>query len=199
MTTTIAPFTTFASRAVLLPQDDIDTDQIIPARFLKTTNKDGLAANLFADWRYETDGAPRATFPLNDPQAEGARILIAARNFGCGSSREHAVWALASWGIRAVIALSFADIFQNNALKNGLVPVTVDPDLYSALIAARSRHPSVVITIDLAAQRVSLPDGTSGGFPIDAFAKQCLLKGVDELGYLLTFMDRIEAHESQYT
>jgi 3-isopropylmalate/(R)-2-methylmalate dehydratase small subunit len=196
--TTIAPFTTFSSRAVLLAQDDIDTDQIIPARFLKTTSRDGLAANLFADWRYEADGAPRATFPLNDPQAEGARILIAGRNFGCGSSREHAVWALASWGIRAVIALSFADIFRNNALKNGLLPVAVEPDVYTAIVAARSRHPSVVISIDLEAQRASLPDGTSGEFPIDSFSKRCLVKGVDELGYLLTFLDRIEAHESQH-
>lgn len=196
MTTTIAPFTTFAARAVLLAQDDVDTDQIVPARFLKTTSRDGLGANLFADWRYESDGSARPTFVLNEPAAEGAQILIAGRNFGCGSSREHAVWALASWGFRAIVAPSFGDIFRNNALKNGLLPVAVSPEVHGAIVAARLRHPAVEVAIDLEAQRASLPDGTSGEFPIDAFAKRCLIKGVDELGYLLTFLDRIEAYES---
>jgi 3-isopropylmalate/(R)-2-methylmalate dehydratase small subunit len=196
MTTSIAPFSTFAARAVLLAQDDVDTDQIVPARFLKTTSRDGLGASLFADWRYEPDGAARPSFALNEPAAEGAQILIAGRNFGCGSSREHAVWALASWGFRAVVAPSFGDIFRNNALKNGLLPVAVSADFHAAIVATRARHAAVEIAVDLEAQRVSLPDGTSGAFPIDAFAKRCLIKGVDELGYLLTFLDRIEAHES---
>jgi 3-isopropylmalate/(R)-2-methylmalate dehydratase small subunit len=190
------PFASLAARAVVLPVDDVDTDQIIPARFLKTTNKAGLGASLFSDWRYDDKGDPRPEFALNQPDAEGAHVLVAGRNFGCGSSREHAVWALAGWGVRAVIALSFADIFRNNALKNGLLPVEVDAKFHQALLASRAREPSVVVAIDLEAQRVRLPDGTQATFPIDPFAKRCLLQGVDELGYLLSFLPRIEAHEA---
>ncbi len=190
------PIRSFSSRMVALPVDDVDTDQIIPARFLKTTNKAGLGAALFSDWRYDEKGAPRGDFPLNAPDAEGARVLVAGRNFGCGSSREHAVWALAGWGVRAVIATSFADIFKNNALKNGLLPIEVDEAFHAKLVAARGRDPAVAVTIDLEAQRVRLPDGSQATFPIDPFAKRCLLQGVDELGYLLSFMPRIQAHET---
>jgi 3-isopropylmalate/(R)-2-methylmalate dehydratase small subunit len=191
------PFTKLTARAAVLVRDDVDTDQIIPARFLKTTEKAGLAAALFADWRYGPDGSPRADFPLNAPDAAGAEILVGGRNFGCGSSREHAVWALAAGGFRAVVALSFADIFRNNAAKNGLLAVEVGSSMHAAIVAARARDPSASLTVDLEPQRVSLPDGTSGEFPIDPFAKRCLLQGVDELGYLLTHAERIEAHESR--
>ena len=194
-----APFTRLASRAVVLLRDDVDTDQIIPARFLKTTDKSNLASALFADWRYGEGGSERPDFPLNAPESVGAEILIGGRNFGCGSSREHAVWALAAGGFRAVIAPSFADIFRNNAAKNGLLAVPVAEDFHAALVAARSRNASLVVTIDLAEQRVHLPDGTSGAFPIDPFAKRCLLQGLDELGYLLSHRERIEVYEQRHT
>jgi 3-isopropylmalate/(R)-2-methylmalate dehydratase small subunit len=191
------PFSALASRVVSLPTDDVDTDQIVPARYLKTTNKTGLGAALFADWRLDPDGEPRPEFPLNMPDAEGAQVLVAGRNFGCGSSREHAVWALTGWGIRAVIALSFGDIFRSNALKNGLLPLEVDAPFHAALLAARAADPSLAVTIDLEGQHVRLPDGKRGDFPIEAFAKRCLLQGVDELGYLLSFVPQIEAHEAR--
>ena len=189
-------FTRLAARTAVVLRDDIDTDQIIPARFLKTTEKAGLASALFADWRYADSGAPRPEFPLNQPDAAGAEILVGGRNFGCGSSREHAVWALAAGGFRAVVAASFADIFRNNAAKNGLLAVEVSADFHAKVVSARARDPGVILSIDLAKQEVSLPDGTTGTFPIDPFAKRCLLQGVDELGYLLSHSDRIEAHES---
>jgi 3-isopropylmalate/(R)-2-methylmalate dehydratase small subunit len=187
---TAPAFTSLSSRVVALPVDDVDTDQIIPARFLKTTTKSGLAGALFADW------SARADFPLRAPSASGAEILVAGRNFGCGSSREHAVWALSAGGFRAVVALSFADIFQANAIKNGLLPVAVAPAFHAALLRAAAIDPSVVVRLDLASQSARLPDGTATTFPVDPFAKTCLLRGVDELGILLSRLPEIEAHEA---
>ncbi len=191
----MAKFTALTSRVVVLPVNDIDTDQIIPARFLKTTDKAGLGASLFADWRYQADGSPRPDFPLNEPRASGAQVLLAGDNFGCGSSREHAPWALAGFGFRAVVATSFADIFRNNALKNGLLPVAVDAPSHAALIGQLRRTPEAEVTVDLAEQVLRLPDGQIACFPIDGFSRTCLLEGVDELGYLLKFADRIADYE----
>jgi 3-isopropylmalate/(R)-2-methylmalate dehydratase small subunit len=191
----MAQFTTLASRAVALPASDVDTDQIIPARFLKVTDKAGLGDALFADWRYSPDGSPRPDFVLNQPGARGAAILVAGDNFGCGSSREHAPWALTGFGFRAVVSTSFADIFRNNALKNGLLPVAVDAATHAELLDLLRREPQAVLAIDLAAQTLTLPGGKAVAFPIDAFAKACLLDGVDELGYLLRFSDRIAEYE----
>jgi 3-isopropylmalate/(R)-2-methylmalate dehydratase small subunit len=191
-----AQFDVLTSRVVALPIDDIDTDQIIPARFLKVTDKAGLGQALFADWRYLPDGSPRPEFALNRSDAHGAQILIAGDNFGCGSSREHAPWALAGWGLRAVVARGFADIFQNNALKNGLVPVTVDAAVHGELLAMRERDPELTLTIDLRAT-VLKPDGRAVGFPIDPFARRCLLDGLDELSYLVTHEQLVKAYESR--
>ena len=190
-------FTTLVSNVALLPLDDIDTDQIIPARYLKTTEKAGLAPYLFADWRYSADGTPKLDFALLLPEAEGAKILLAGNNFGCGSSREHAPWALTAWGFRAVIALSFADIFRSNALKNGLLPVVLEPEAHARVVALRVARPSTELAIDLFTQRVTLPDGESFGFPIDPFSKRCLVQGVDELGYILSFEHEIAQHEAR--
>ena len=190
-------FTHLTSTAVLLPINDIDTDQIIPARFLKTTSKTGLGEGLFADWRYFPDGLPQPEFPLNNPQYRSAQILVAGDNFGCGSSREHAPWALTDYGFRAIIATSFADIFRNNSLKNGLLPVEIDPALHVDLIYSLKQNPNGQLTIDLAAQQLTLPDGAQAQFPINGFAKNCLLNGVDELGYLLSFEARIVNYEAQ--
>lgn len=176
-------FEPIASHYVVLAKDDIDTDQIIPARYLKTTERSGLGVHAFHDWRYDSSGVPRTDFPLNDPGAWDACVLVAGRNFGCGSSREHAVWALMAAGFRAVVATAFADIFRGNALGNGLLPVEVDDDVMSELLrAAADRRP--VVRIDLAAQCLTLPDGSSVRFPIAPFAKHCLLNGVDELDVL---------------
>lgn len=191
------PFTTLTSRAVLLPVDDIDTDQIIPARYLKITDKSGLGDALFADWRYEADGTPKADFVLNQPSSTGAQILVAGRNFGCGSSREHAPWALAGFGFRAVIAAGFADIFRNNALKNGLLPVILDAETHQTLLDMLQELPSAQVTVDLEKQRLTLPNGDNVPFPIDAFSRDCLLNGVDELGYLLNLEAEISAYEQQ--
>ena len=191
----MARFTTLTSRVVVLPIADIDTDQIIPARFLKTTDKNGLGKSLFADWRYEADGSPKPGFVLNQPGATGARILLAGDNFGCGSSREHAPWALTGFGFTAVISTSFADIFKNNALKNGLVPVVVDAAAHAELSRALAADPAAEVTVDLAAQAVTLPGGRAVTFPIDAFSRTCLLEGVDELGYILKHDGQIAAHE----
>jgi 3-isopropylmalate/(R)-2-methylmalate dehydratase small subunit len=191
----MAQFISLSSRVVVVPQNDIDTDQIIPARFLKTTDKSGLGVSLFADWRYGQDGEAVAGFPLNASRAQGAAILLAGDNFGCGSSREHAPWALTGFGFRAVVSTSFADIFRNNALKNGLLPVAIDAGAHAALQAQLARDPEAQVTVDLAAQALTLPDGTRVKFPIDPFARTCLLEGVDELGYILRFEPRIEAHE----
>ena len=189
-------FERFSSRAIVLPVNDIDTDQIIPARFLKTIDKTGLATNLFADWRYRSDGKPDPDFPLNRPERLGAQVLLAGANFGCGSSREHAPWALIGYGLRAVVSTSIADIFHNNALKNGLLPVVVDATTHQRMLALFTSSPEAELTIDLASQTISLPDGQDAGFAIDVFAKSCLLNGVDELGYLLGMEDRIAAYEA---
>jgi 3-isopropylmalate/(R)-2-methylmalate dehydratase small subunit len=191
----MAQFISLTSRVVILPRNDIDTDQIIPARFLKTTDKAGLGSSLFADWRYGADGAPVAGFPLNAPRAHGAQVLLAGDNFGCGSSREHAPWALTGFGFRAVVSTSFADIFRNNALKNGLLPVAIEAGAHASLLAQLGKDPEAQVTVDLASQTLTLPDGVQVGFPIDAFSRTCLLEGVDELGYILRFEPRIEAHE----
>lgn len=184
------------SRLVLLPNNDIDTDQIIPARFLKGIDKAGLGDHLFHNWRYHEDGGNDADFPLNQEEARGAAMVLAGDNFGCGSSREHAVWALSDWGIRVVIATSFADIFRNNALNNGLVPVAVDEETHGALVRQRRQDPSMQVTLELAAESLSFAGG-GAHFPIDPFAKRCLLSGIDKLGYLLTFEDQISAYEAR--
>ena len=185
------PLTTLISRTVVLPEANIDTDRIIPARFLTTTTRAGLGAHLFADWRYDAHGAPRADFPLNQPDAAGCRILVAGRNFGCGSSREHAPWALVDHGFRAVISTEIADIFRSNSLKNGLLPVVVDEAAGAWLIA----HPGVEVTLDVADATLTLPTGATLSFPLEPFARHCLLEGVDELGFLLARCEAIEAFE----
>jgi 3-isopropylmalate/(R)-2-methylmalate dehydratase small subunit len=189
------PFTTLTSRIVCLPNDNIDTDQIIPARFLKVTDKAGLGENVFADWRYAADGTARPDFVLNRPEMQGRQILLAGANFGCGSSREHAPWALLGWGFRAVVSTSFADIFRNNAFKNGLLPVALDLTDYQRLLAELASAPDAEVTIDLPSQSVRLPDGQALAFPIDSFNKYCLLNGLDQLQYLQEQMARIEAYE----
>jgi 3-isopropylmalate/(R)-2-methylmalate dehydratase small subunit len=189
------PFTTLTSRVVVMPINDIDTDQIIPARFLKVTDKAGLGASLFADWRYLPDGSPKPDFILNQPQSQGAQILLAGDNFGCGSSREHAPWALAGFGFRAVISTSFADIFRNNSLKNGFLPVVVDPQAHRELITLYQGSASARLTIDLASQMLILEDESVVTFPIDTFSKTILLKGTDELGYMLTLEEKISRYE----
>jgi 3-isopropylmalate/(R)-2-methylmalate dehydratase small subunit len=189
------PFRTLTSPIIPLPQRNIDTDQIIPARFLKVTGKAGLGDGLFSDWRYNPDGSVKPEFVLNQPRYQEARILLAGDNFGCGSSREHAPWALVGWGIRAVISTSFADIFRGNALKNGLLPVEVPGDALESLFDLAVEAPQAEITIDLEGQTVTLPDDSVIRFPIDGFARRCLLDGVDQLGYLLSFLDQIAAYE----
>ena len=188
------PFTNFESRLVPLPNNNIDTDQIIPARFLKTTSKEGLDKQLFCDWRYDAQGAPKPDFILNQPRAKGAAILLAGDNFGCGSSREHAPWALTQFGFRAVISTSFADIFKQNSLKNSLLPIVVPPDIHAALFALRE---DAKVAIDLPAQTLTLPDGRRVEFPVDEFSKRCLVDGVDELGYILRNDATITAFESK--
>jgi len=192
------PFTQLISRLVVLPLDNVDTDQIIPARFLKTTDKAGLGENLFADWRYDEAGRPKPDFPLNRPEAKGCQVLLAGDNFGCGSSREHAPWALAGFGFRAVISASFADIFHNNALKNGLLPVAVDAETHRRLMDLATADPTAQVTVDLAQRTLSLPDGTTATFPMDPFAQACLLQGIDELGYLLAHQPQITAYEQAH-
>ena len=191
-------FTNFTSRVVAIPSNDIDTDQIIPARFLKVTDKSGLGAALFSDWRYNADGSPRPDFVLNTPAARGVQILLAGDNFGCGSSREHAPWALTGFGFRAVVSTSFADIFRNNALKNGLLPVAVGSEVHQAIFDALEANPDAEVVVDLASQTVTLPDGQMVNFQIDPFARTCLLQGVDELGYILNLDDKITEFEKQY-
>lgn len=187
----MAKFDRLTARVVSLPADNIDTDQIIPARFLKVTDKEGLADCLFADWRQDP------SFVLNQPDAQGAQILLAGDNFGSGSSREHAPWALYAWGFRAVIATSFADIFRNNALKNGLLPVSVDASILATLVAQRDSRPELTLTIDLSSQKLQLPAGEAVSFPIDGFAKHCLVQGIDQLDYLLGFAEEIAAYEGR--
>ena len=187
------PLTVIRSRTVNLPSTNIDTDQIIPARFLRTTTREGLGASLFADWRYDQDGRPRPDFALNEPGAKGCQVLVAGRNFGCGSSREHAPWALLDFGIRAVISTEIADIFRSNSLKNGLLPIVVDESTHAWLLA----NPGIEVEIDLAASSLRLPDGRSISFPIEAFSRYCLMNGIDELGYLLNQAPAIDQYERQ--
>jgi 3-isopropylmalate/(R)-2-methylmalate dehydratase small subunit len=186
--------TQIRSRTVTLPASNIDTDQIIPARFLTATSKAGFGKHLFADWRYDADGNPRPDFALNQPEAKGAAILVAGRNIGCGSSREHAPWALQDFGFAAVISTEFADIFRTNCLKNGLLPVLVDESIHAWLLA----NPNVEVAIDVASTTLTLPDGRRVNFPLEGFARYCLLNGVDELGFLLSKNDAIAAYESAH-
>jgi 3-isopropylmalate/(R)-2-methylmalate dehydratase small subunit len=187
------PIRVIETRTVVIPRENIDTDQIIPGRFLKVTDKKGLGKALFSDWRYDADGKPRPDFVLNRPEAQGCRVLVAGDNFGCGSSREHAPWALVDHGFQAVISTRIADIFKNNALKNGLVPVVLEPAAVAKLVAA----PGAPVKIDLASQTVTLPDGSAAPFPIDGFARYCLMNGVDELGFLLAQEEAIASYESK--
>ena len=186
--------TQIQSKTVVIPSSNIDTDQIIPARFLTSTSKAGFGKHLFADWRYDAAGNPKPDFVLNRPEARGAAILIAGRNIGCGSSREHAPWALQDFGFQAVISTEFADIFRTNCLKNGLVPVLVDEKTHVWLLA----NPQVEVTIDVEKLTLTLPDGTAVKFPLEGFARFCLLNGVDELGYLLSKGDAISAYEQKH-
>jgi 3-isopropylmalate/(R)-2-methylmalate dehydratase small subunit len=185
--------TTLRSRTVVLPAGNIDTDQIIPARFLTTTTREGLGRSLFADWRYDAQGTPRPDFVLNRPEAQGCTILVAGRNFGCGSSREHAPWALSDYGFQAVVSTEIADIFRNNSLKNGFLPVVVDEAASQWLIA----NPGAEVTIDVASCTLTLPTGISVKFPLESFSRYCLLNGVDELGFLLERRGQIEAYEQR--
>lgn len=186
--------TTIRSRTAVLPASNIDTDQIIPARFLTTTTRLGLGKQLFSDWRYAPDGSPKPEFLLNRPEAAGCQVLVAGRNFGCGSSREHAPWALLDYGFRAVISTEIADIFRNNSLMNGLLPIVVDESTSRWLIA----NPGSEVSIDLGTSTLQLANGTSVNFPIDPFARFCLLNGVDELGFLLQQQERISAYEARH-
>ncbi len=191
-------FTKLTSTMLPLPQCDVDTDQIIPATYLKVTNKDGLAEGLFARWCYKPDGTLDPDFALNQPQYQGAQVLVAGDNFGTGSSREHAPWALLGRGFRVVVSTSFADIFRNNALKNGLLPVVVDEQTHQQLMSLTTEDPNSQIEIDLAEQTLKLPDDRIVTFPIDSFSKICLLEGVDQLGYLLNHEPEIAAYEEKW-
>ncbi|HZA80065.1 MAG TPA: 3-isopropylmalate dehydratase small subunit [Actinomycetes bacterium] len=192
------PLRPFTSKLVPLVVDNVDTDQIIPARFLKGTSKDGLGDGLFADWRYDAEGRPRADFVLNRPELAGRAVLLAGANFGSGSSREHAAWALTAFGFRAVLAPLVADIFRNNALKNGLLPVELPAADHAELAAAVAADPDAQVTVDLAAETVTLPDGRAVGFSVDPFARQMLLDGTDELGYLLAQGAAVAAYEEAH-
>ncbi len=190
----MAAVTQIRSRTVALPVTNIDTDQIIPARFLTATSKAGFGKHLFADWRYDAAGNPKPDFVLNKPEAKGAGILVAGRNIGCGSSREHAPWALQDFGFQAIVSTEFADIFRTNCLKNGLLPVVVDEQTHAWLLA----NPGVEIDIDIASSTLTLPDGTKVPFPLEGFARYCLMNGVDELGFLLSKNDAISAYEKSH-
>jgi 3-isopropylmalate/(R)-2-methylmalate dehydratase small subunit len=193
------PFTVFTSRVVPIPAENVDTDQIVPARYLKVTDKNGLAEALFRDWRFEEDGSlkePR--FVLDRPEMAGRRILLVGDNFGAGSSREHAPWALTAWGIRAILSTSFADIFRSNSLKNGVLPIVVDAATHARLFEMLAADPDSELTIDLAEQGVLLPDGTTLDFDIDPFAKRMILAGTDELGYLLSKDAELRAWEAAH-
>jgi 3-isopropylmalate/(R)-2-methylmalate dehydratase small subunit len=192
------PIKTFTAQIVALPVSDIDTDQIIPARYLKTTDKAGIGGGLFADWRYNADGSPKPDFVLNRSDVQGAQILVAGNNFGCGSSREHAPWALQGYGFKAVISTYFADIFKNNSLKNGLLPIVVDQETYYQLVSLFEEDPTTTVTVDLASQTLTLPGGQQVNFPIDAFTKHCLLNGVDQMGFLLGEDAQIAAYEASH-
>ena len=189
------PIRSIESRTVVLPSSNIDTDQIIPARFLTTTTKEGLGKQAFADWRYDASGEPKADFVLNQPAATGCEILVAGRNFGCGSSREHAPWALLDYGFRAVVSTEIADIFRNNSLKNGLLPIVIDASTHAWLMA----NPGAKVRIDLEAKTLTLPSGVAVTFPIEAFARYCLLNGIDELGYLMKQSAAIARYEQAHS
>jgi 3-isopropylmalate/(R)-2-methylmalate dehydratase small subunit len=193
----MSKFTTLQSKVIPLAAENVDTDQIIPARYLKVTDKLGLGDNLFADWRYNGDGSPKADFILNNAEMKGRAVLLAGDNFGCGSSREHAPWALTGYGIRAVISTSFADIFRNNSLKNGLLPIIVDKATHQQLFSLLEEDPNTSLSVDLASQTLTLPDGRGVPFPIDDFSKTCLLNGIDEIGYVLAMREKIEAFETR--
>ena len=184
---------TFSANTVNLPNEDIDTDQIIPARFLTRQTTDGIGECLFADWRFDKSGKPNEDFILNQPESTDAGILVAGHNFGCGSSREHAAWSLVDYGFRAVVSTSFADIFQNNSLKNGLITIVVDLETHKWLI----EHPATELTVDLENTEIILENGKAISFPIDSFARYCLLHGVDQLGYILKHDSEITAYENQ--
>jgi len=187
------PVTRITARTIVLPLEDVDTDQIIPARYLRTTVREGLGENLFADWRYDKDGSEIDGFVLNEPESKGAGILVAGRNFGCGSSREHAPWALLDHGFHAVISTAIADIFRNNSLKNGFLPVIVDEDTHRWLLA----HPGIELTLDVEAKELTLPNGNTVNFPIENFSRYCLLNGVDQLGFLMEQSDAISSYEAK--
>jgi 3-isopropylmalate/(R)-2-methylmalate dehydratase small subunit len=186
----------FSSTYVVLPSENVDTDQIIPARFLTTTNREGLGPNAFNDWRYLADGSPNPDFVLNKPESKGAEVLVAGHNFGCGSSREHAVWALAGAGFRAVVSSTFADIFRGNALGNGLLPIQVSPEVLAKLMA--SHTPTTRVSVDLERSTLTLPDGETVTFPVPPFSKYCLLNGIDEMGFLLKTSAEVDGYESQH-
>ena len=188
------PLRRITSRTVVIASTDIDTDQIIPARFLTTTTREGLGKQLFADWRYQEDGSPKQEFVLNRPEARGAQILVAGRNFGCGSSREHAPWALLDYGFRALISEGIADIFRGNALKNGFLPIVVDAETSQWLL----HNPGAELDIDLQAMRLTLPTGSAIAFVIEPFARHCLLNGLDEFGYLRSKLGDIERFEATH-
>jgi 3-isopropylmalate/(R)-2-methylmalate dehydratase small subunit len=193
------PITSFTSTIVALPLENVDTDQIIPAKYLKVTDKSGLGEGLFQSWRYNADGSPKPDFVLNRPEVQGAQILIAGNNFGCGSSREHAVWALQGYGFKAVISTYFASIFNNNALNKGLLPIVVDEETYYQLVSLFDEDPTTSVTVDLANQMLILPGGQHVGFPIDSFAKHCMLNGLDQLGFLQAEEPAIAAYESAHS
>ena len=188
------PIQKFSSKTVVMPYSDIDTDQIIPARFLTTTSKSGLGQHAFSNWRYNADGSLKTDFILNQPAAQGCQILVAGNNFGCGSSREHAPWALLDCGFKAVISTEIADIFRSNSLKNGLLPIVIDKDTHTWLM----NNPGVNIEINLATSSLSLPNGKTASFSIEGFARYCLLNGVDELGFLLKQIDNIKQFEQAH-
>jgi 3-isopropylmalate/(R)-2-methylmalate dehydratase small subunit len=195
-----APFRSFTSKVVPLPAENVDTDQVVPARYLKVTDKAGLADALFRDWRFAEDGSLREPpFVLDRPEMAGRQVLLAGDNFGAGSSREHAPWALTAWGIRAILSTSFADIFRSNALKNGVLPIVVDPVTHERLFAIVEADPDAAFTVDLAEQGVLLPDGSTLDFDIDQFAKKMLLAGTDEIGYVLLQLPTIEAWEATHS
>ena len=187
------PVTRITARTIVLPLEDVDTDQIIPARYLRTTVREGLGENLFADWRYDKDGSEIDGFVLNEPESKGAGILVAGRNFGCGSSREHAPWALLDHGFHAVISTEIADIFRNNSLKNGFLPVIVDEDTHRWLLA----HPGIDLTLDVETKELTFPNGNRVDFPIENFSRYCLLNGVDQLGFLMEQADAISSYEAK--
>jgi 3-isopropylmalate/(R)-2-methylmalate dehydratase small subunit len=188
------PITTFKGKSVGIPIANIDTDQITPARYLKGTEKK-LAHAFFADWRFNVDGSPKADFPLNKPGAQGASVLVAGDNYGCGSSREHAAWAANDFGVRALISTSVADIHRNNCLKNGIIPVLVDAETHAEALAAAAQNQE--FSVDLPSQTLTLPSGKKVSFPIDPFAKKCLMQGLDELGYLQSHLPKVEAYEKR--